>query len=73
MFRISHQQATNPNSESDDEQNQHQTLADKKKQIKDLNRKAVKKLQKTKAFRRQVQISRDKSRKKANKKRLKRK
>jgi len=50
---------------SNDEVNQ--SLADKKKQEKDLNRKTMKKLQKTKIFKRQVQVGRDKSRKKAKK------
>lgn len=41
------------------------TLAEKKKEIKDVNRKTIKKLGKTKVVKRQVRNSKDKSRKKA--------
>lgn len=42
-----------------------QTRADKKKEAKHFNRQLNKKLKKTSAFKRQTQIARDKSRKKA--------
>ena len=47
------------------DEDDNQTMVDKKKKIKDLNRQMNKKLLKTKAFKRQSQIVRDKSRKKA--------
>ena len=46
------------------DEDDNQTMVDKKKKIKDLNRQMNKKLLKTKAFKRQSQIVRDKSRKK---------
>ncbi|EFX70436.1 nucleolar protein 12-like [Daphnia pulex] len=47
-----------------DEENNREPLVDKKKKTKDLNRQMNKKLLKTKAFKRQTQMVRDKSRKK---------
>lgn len=54
----------------DNDEEDAQTILDRKKKLKELNREATKKLQKTKAYKKQMQLVRTKSKKKAKAKRV---